>query len=117
MLYTTIETLPITRWVKLIEKKEFIATALDSENEIFVVYVAVFTSSSSNVHYFCQTQIVSLKADETLTTVSIKYVNFADIFLPNVAAEFPEQTKINNHAINLIDGKQPTYGPIYTKNK
>ncbi len=27
--------------------------------------------------------------------------------------ELPETTGINEHAIELIDGKQPPYGPIY----
>ena len=27
--------------------------------------------------------------------------------------ELPENTKMNEHVIKLIDGKQPLYGPIY----
>ena len=26
----------------------------------------------------------------------------------------PERTKLNEHAIDLEDGKQPLYGPIYS---
>ncbi len=30
--------------------------------------------------------------------------------------ELPENTKTNEHVIELIDGKQPLYGPIYALN-
>lgn len=32
----------------------------------------------------------------------------------DLAAELPEHTGINDHAIDLIDGQQPPYGPIYS---
>ena len=38
--YTTAETLPTTKWVELINKKEFAKTALDEKSEIFVIHVA-----------------------------------------------------------------------------
>ena len=58
--YTTKEALSTTRRVKLVDKKEFPATALDSESETFVVHVASLISDTSpsssplelNVHPF-----------------------------------------------------------------
>ena len=42
--YTTEKSLPTTRRVKLIIKKEFAKAALDKNIKAFVVYVAFFTS-------------------------------------------------------------------------
>ncbi len=43
-----------------------------------------------------------------------KYVDFADVFSPKLAVELPEHTRINDHAIELVDNRQPPYGPIYS---
>lgn len=55
-----------------------------------------------------------LKADEAPTTIPAKYSNYADVFSPEAAAELPEHTGMNDHAIELEEGKQPPYGPIYS---
>ncbi len=34
-------------------------------------------------------------------------------FLPKLAAELLEHTEINDHAIELVNDRQPPYGPIY----
>ncbi len=38
--YTTAKALPITSWVKLIDKREFVRAALDKNSETFVVHVS-----------------------------------------------------------------------------
>ena len=38
-----------------------------------------------------------------------------DVFLPDLASELPEYTRINDHAIELVEGQQPPYGPIYSR--
>ncbi len=43
-----------------------------------------------------------------------EYTDFADDFLPKLAAELLEHTRINDHAIELVDDRQPLYGPIYS---
>ena len=53
-------------------------------------------------------------AIEALTLIFIEYSNFADVFPPELASELPEHTKINNHAIELINNRQQLYGPIYS---
>ncbi len=57
--------------------------------------------------------IAHLKADEALSEVSSKYIDFVDIFFPTLVAELPEHTGINNHSIEFVDDRQPPYGPIY----
>lgn len=98
----------------MVEKKEFAATALDPENETFVIYIATLTSSSSDVHHSCRVQVVFLKTDEALTAILNKYIDFVDVFLPDLAAELLEYIGINDHAISLINGKQPLHRPIYS---
>ena len=53
-------------------------------------------------------------ADKALAQVPIEYTDYADVFSPEAAAELPEHTDFNDHAIDLEEGKQPPYGPIYS---
>ncbi len=113
--YTTGEVFPTTKRVELIGKKEFTAAALDSEYKVFIVYVAALNvDSGDKVHPSRRAQIAHLKADEAPTKVPNKYVDFADFFLPKLAAELVEHTGINDHVIELVDDWQPLYGPIYS---
>ena len=116
--YTTEEALPTTRRVELVGKKEFAAAALDPEHETYVVHVASLSSAplvaSLDVHPSRRPQISGLIAEEAPTKVPAEYSDFADVFSPDLASELPEHTGINNHAIELVDGQQPPYGPIYS---
>lgn len=58
--------------------------------------------------------MASLKANEALTAILSKYVDLADAFSSDLVTELPKYTRINNHAIKLIDSKQPPYKPIYS---
>ena len=53
-------------------------------------------------------------ANEALTSIPTEYSDFADVFSPELASELPEHTGINDHAIELVDDRQPPYGPIYS---
>ncbi len=64
------------------------------------------------MHLSRRAQIAYLKADEAPTEVPNEYADFADVFSPKLAAELPEHTGINDHAIELVDDRQPPYGPI-----
>ncbi len=90
-------------------------TALDPEYEAFLVHVAALSvDSGDEVHPSRKAQIAHLKADEVPTEVPNEYADFADVFSPKLAAELPEHTGINDHAIELVDDWQPPYGPIYS---
>ncbi len=65
------------------------------------------------MHPSRRAQIAHLKAHETPTEVPSEYADFADVFSPKLAAELPEHTGINDHAIKLVDDRQPPYSPIY----
>ena len=109
--YTTAKTLPTTKHIELVGKKEFAAAALNLENETFIIQVMSLSSDTSpnssplelNVHLSHRSQVSSLIGNEVPTKVSAKYLDFTDVFSPDLASELPKQTEINNHAIELVD--------------
>ena len=92
-------------------KKEFVAAALDSKHEIFVIHVASL-NLVPRIHPDREAQIVSLLTKEV--KIPEKYSDFTDIFSKEKTLVLPERIKLNEHAINLEDGKQPPYGTIYS---
>ena len=91
--------MPITRQVELIGKKEFATIAFDLEDEAFIVYIATI-SYNLDVHPSQTAQIVLLKANETLVSISIKYTNFINVFSKDLVDELLEYTKINDYTID-----------------
>ena len=55
------------------------------------------------VHYLKKTQISHIKTDKVPTKVFDEYVNFADVFLPKLAAKLSRHMRINNHDIKLVN--------------
>ena len=116
-IYTTKKVLPTTRRIEVIGKKEFAAAALDLEYETYIVHIASLSSTLLitffDIHPFQEPQISGLIAEEAPTKVSTEYLDFANVFFPDLATEPPEYTKINDYAIDLKESKQLPYGPIY----
>ena len=117
--YTTKKVLSTIRYIELGDKKKFAAIMLNPEYEIYIVHVesvnsnVLPSSSLLNVHTSRKPQIAGLIAKEAPTKVPAKYLDFADVFLPNLAFKLPDHTRINEHAIKLIDSQQPSYRSIY----
>ena len=105
--YTIEEAFSTNKRVELVGKKEFAAAALDPGYESFVVHIASLESSSNNqksdVHPFCRAQIAVLVANEAPNSIPTKYLDFANVFSPELASELPEQTRINDHTIEFVD--------------
>ena len=111
--YTTAEALPTTKRVELINKKEFAKAALDENSETFVVHVASLNlAPTPGIHPDRAAQIALLLTEEV--KIPEEYSDFTDVFLEEKALVLPEQTESNQHAIELEEGKQPPYGPIYS---
>lgn len=107
--YTAAEALPNTRRVELINKG-FVEAALDDNVEAFIVHVAFLSLGIEMIiHPARAAQTTSLLTKEI--TVPDEY---SDVFSKDSAAELPKYTSINDHAINLEEGKQPPYRPIYS---
>ena len=114
--YTTAEALPITKRVKLIDKKKFAKAVLDGKFETFVVHVAALEAPLAGmaIHFSQAAQILALIQDGTPIKVSSKYADYADVFSFDLVMELPKITGINKHAIKLQDGEQLPYRPIYS---
>ena len=112
--YTAIVILPITKRVQIINWKKFAKVALDPKKEAFVIYITTVSAKSMIIHLAHKAQIALLKADEALVTIPTKYSDFTNVFSKKSVVELLEHTKINNHAIDLEEDKQPPYGPIYS---
>ncbi len=95
------------------EKKE--SAVLNPEHEAFVVHIVALSVDLGDEMYLSKkAQIAHLKVVEAPNKVSSEYADFADVFSRMLAAELPEHTGINDHAIELVDDWQPSYGPIYS---
>ena len=57
-----------------------------------------------------------LQWNKASTKIPAEFSDYTNIFSLDLAMELPENTRMNEHTIKLIDKKQPFYGPIYTLN-
>ena len=64
------------------------------------------------IHPARKAQLALLLAKKV--TVPTKYSDFADVFSEKPPNVLPERTGANEHVIELKEGKQPPYGPIYS---
>ena len=112
--YTTSKVLPTTERVRLVNPKEFVIAALDANSETFIVYMAIREQEEMPVHMERQAQVAALLFDEAPNEVPVEYSDYSDVFLAENAAELPENTGMNEHAIELEEDKQPPFGPIYS---
>ena len=109
--YTTAKSLPTTKRVELINKKEFVKAVLDENSKTFVVYVTSL-NLTLGIHPDKAAQIASLLAEEV--KIPDEYSNFADIFSETKVLILPERINLNEHTIDLEHNKQPPYGLIYS---
>ena len=112
--YTTNEALATTKQVQIVNPKEFVIAALDVDSETFVVHVAIREREKMPVHSERQAQVGALLFNEAPTEVPAEYSDYSDVFSAEHAAELPENTGMNEHAIELEEGKQPPFSPIYS---
>ena len=61
-----------------------------------------------------EAQVGALIFNEAPIKVPTEYSNYSDVFSAENAAELPENTGMNEHAIELEENKQPPFGPIYS---
>ena len=51
---------------------------------------------------------------EAPTKVLVEYSDFMNVFSSDFASKLHKHNGINDHAIELVDGQQLSYGPIYS---
>ena len=84
---------------------------MDEKSETFAVYVASL-NLTPEIHLDRAAQIASLLAKEV--RIPDEYSDFADVFSEEKTLVLLERTELNEHVIDLEDGKQPLYRPIYS---
>ena len=84
---------------------------MDENSKTFVVYVA-FLNLTLEFYLDRTAQIASLLAKDV--KISDKYSDFANLFSKEKTLILPKCTKLNKYAIDPEDGKQPSYGPVYS---
>ena len=120
--YTTNEALPTTKRVRLVDPKEFVIAALDTDSKTFVMHVAIREREEmamnpdrkAPIEAQSGAQVGALLFNEASTEVQVEYSDYSDVFSAEIAAELPENPGINEHTIELEEGKQPPFGPIYS---
>ena len=109
--YTTAEALLTTKRVELIDKKEFAKAVLDENSKTFVMHVASL-NLVPRIYLDREIQIAFLLTKKV--KISDKYSDFINVFSEKKALVLPKCTELNEHIIDLVDGKQPLYKPIYS---
>ena len=124
--YTTKKALSITKWVQLVDPKEFVIAALDIVSEAFIVYIAIREQEEMAMNSDKKAQIEgqsgakskiqvgALILNKAVTEVLAEYSNYNNIFLAENTVELSEHTKINNYAIKLEKDKQLLFKSIYS---
>ncbi len=77
------------------------------------MHVSALDVAEPSIHLSRAAQIAALQWDKAPTKIPAKYSDYADVFSSDLAMELPENTRMNEHAIELIEGKQLSYGPMY----
>ena len=131
--YTTNKVLPTIKQVQLINPQEFVIAALNADNKTFIVYIAIReqkeiaidpnkkaqikaqikAQSGAQSRAKSGVQVRALIFDKAPIEVLAEYFDYNNVFLVENAVELPENTRINEHAIELKESKQPSFGPIY----
>ena len=76
--------------------------------------VTSFSSSLLNVYPVYTPQIAGLIVKKIVTKVLNKYVNFVNIFFFDLASKLLKHTGINYYIIELVNGQQLIYRPLYS---
>ena len=84
---------------------------MDENFETFVVHIASL-NLVPGIHPDREAQIAFLLTKKI--KIPDKYSDFTNVFLEKKALVLLEYTKFNGHAIDLEEGKQPLYRPIYS---
>lgn len=94
----------MTKWVQLIGHKKFVAAALDSTKEAFVMYIASLSLNfKMTTHLAWKAQIALLVVKKV--TVLAKYLDYSNIFSKKSVVELSKHSDINEHSINLESDK------------
>lgn len=81
------------------------AAILNENANTFVIYVTALSFSIMQIYSFYQVQIGLLLADKAPIKVLPKYLDYADIFLLQLAIKLLENTGMNKYTIKPLKDK------------
>lgn len=116
--YDASVALETTRRVALLDAKSFAKDALDKACSVYVMHVkhvadlSLPLSSRAVLKAVSAMDLKQKAFDDTEVTIPEAYKDFSDVFSDDKANILPEHGP-DDHAIDLIDDKQPPYGPVY----
>ena len=79
-----------------------------------MMHMAIREQEEMPVYSKKQAQVGAFLFDKAPIKVLAEYSDYSDVFLVNNTVELPENTGMNKHAIELEEGKQPPFDPIYS---
>lgn len=74
---------------------------------VHVMFLAI--SNTSKVNSFYKALIASLQINKAPKIVLLENSDYVDVFSPKLIVELSKYIRINNHAINLVNSKEPPY--------
>lgn len=101
--YFSTKAILTSKQVKQLRKKEFRVTTLDLKKETYIVNMINLGSSDLYIHFSLKAQIKVLLSINICKTFINKYIDFVNVFSPDLATKLPEYIKMNNYKIELID--------------
>ena len=103
--YSIIKLLPTIRRVELIDKHEFTRADFNKNSETFVVHVVALEALELAIYPFRAPLPAVLQQDKAPTEILSEYVDYANVFSPDLAIKLRKNTGINELAIELVEGK------------
>ena len=96
---------------------------MNADSEIFVMHVTfqkrkeIFVDPGRKTQIKAQggAQVRALLFDKAPTEIMAEYSDYSNVFSAKNTTELPENTGMNEHAIELEEDKQPPFGSIYSQ--
>lgn len=105
--YITVAALVIATTVKCLNQYQFVESEVDGNSNCFVIYVTVLKTLESvmSTYRLWAPLLASLQQEKALSKVPKKYIEYIDVFSPNLLIQLPEYIRTHKYAIKLVEGK------------
>lgn len=115
-LYTTAKVLSTVKKFELINKHKFVKAVLNKKSNIFLIDIAILGTLKLVIltNLLEVLLLASLQSEKALSKIAREYVEYPDVFSPDLAMEVLENIRINKYSVELLEGKQLLYRLIYS---
>lgn len=109
--------MPITNRIEWIEVETFTDKTFCKNAATFCLYVRLILPEVSDIHLSRLVNVASAIIRQEIEGEKVLlpecYEEYKDVFLEKNTYILPEHA-LHNHAMELVEGKQPPWGPIYS---